>query len=305
MQAVADATFENGLNTQLPPDFADVVGLAFEPEGRRSGDNLQTFDGCQGVCDLFADAVAEVFLIAGRAHVDERQDGDRGIGRADGLPAGGRGLQFIAHNSEIIEKLLDRRVAGAGFLLEGAPHDSFEARGQIIDDRRKGGERAVDDVVDHGPGRLAFEGDRSGGKLEEDDSERKDVGAGVDLEPLRLLGRHVGDRALGRVVVRASGMAGDECDAEVSDFDVSVFGEEDVLGFDVTVNDSVAVSMGESGGDLLPPLNDSLGRKRAAIVGLADARTQRATGHELHGHKGLGGAVIDLVDRGHVGMVES
>jgi len=94
---------------------------------------------------------------------------------------------------------------------------------------------------------LGFEGEAAGDALEGDDGHAPEVGAGVDGLALGLLGAHVEGGAEegaalgeedGDVEVGALERFGD---AEVEDFDEEggvVFGEEEVGGFEVAVDDA-------------------------------------------------------------------
>ena len=91
------------------------------------------------------------------------------------------------------------------------------------------------------------EGGVAGEHLEEGHAEGVEVASGVDFASADLFWGHVGggsgDESVAgefRVTVNALG------EAEVADFDVTVGGEEDVLGFDIAVNDSGFMSRAEA-----------------------------------------------------------
>ncbi len=67
-------------------------------------------------------------------------------------------------------------------------------------------------------------------ELEEHDSEREDVAPAIDLLCLRLLGRHVGELALDRVVVAELAVHRGVRDAEVHELRLTVETHQDVVG---------------------------------------------------------------------------
>jgi hypothetical protein len=74
---LAHAAFEDVGDPQLSSDIADVNGLALELKSRIPGDHLKGRNLRQVRRDVFADAVAEIFLLAVTAHVLEGKDAHR------------------------------------------------------------------------------------------------------------------------------------------------------------------------------------------------------------------------------------
>src|SRR5262249_47999584 len=131
--------------------------------------------------------------------------------------------------------------------LHRALDDLYEARGQPrsdVDERTRG---ALEDVGDDFGQRLAGEGARARRTLVRDDAKGEDVGPPVDVAGAHLLGRHVERRpqyatsarhALGRVA------AVELRDAKVEDLHERAafpLREEEVLGFEIAVDDSCVV----------------------------------------------------------------
>ena len=95
-------------------------------------------------------------------------------------------------------------------------------------------------------------------------------------------------------------MLGELRQAEVHDFDLALFGQHQIGGFDVAVNDPLAVSrlqaLGGLGGDV-----DYLVELERAIVDFVLDGPSRDEGH---GEKGLSLGLVDFIDGANVGMVE-
>src|SRR5437899_2664053 len=73
----AHAPAEHGRHLQRLTDLPHVLVLPLECERRRPGHDLELGQLRERVDELFADAVAQVFLLWGATHVHERQHGNR------------------------------------------------------------------------------------------------------------------------------------------------------------------------------------------------------------------------------------
>ena len=161
--------------------------------------------------------------------------------------------------------------------------------------------------VGAGEGADAVEG------LEEGDAEAELVAAGVAGGAEELFGGHVRGGAdegadgggegvvagaVGRVAVARVVGAGE---AEVEDADAAVLADEDVVGFEVAMDDADGVGGGEAlagGGEDLEDLAPG-----AALVGEPGA--QGLAGDQLHGDEELVVDAADLVDLDDVGVGEA
>ena len=79
----------------------------------------------------------------------------------------------------------------------------------------------------------------------EDDASAENVGAAVDLLPADLLRRHIIRRSEHGARLRLRGLRKPR-DAEIHDLRDAALGDEDVRGFDISVNDMVLVSVRET-----------------------------------------------------------
>src|ERR1700757_1365309 len=78
-----DASFDDNIRTETLAHFPDVDAGAFEVEGRCPRNHVQPGDARKRVDDLFADPIAKVVLFRLRAHVYERQHGNRRTAGSD------------------------------------------------------------------------------------------------------------------------------------------------------------------------------------------------------------------------------
>ena len=87
----------------------------------------------------------------------------------------------------------------------------------------------------HGVGSVTREGNLSTEHLEEDDAKGIDIDAGIDWQPLHLLGCHVGQRAENRA--RRSEAGAEELrDPEVEDLDQPVATTKEICRFEIAMN---------------------------------------------------------------------
>ena len=76
--ALADAALQDVAHAKLASDAFDVDGLALVIERRIPRDDEEPAKLRQTRDDVLGNTVGEVFLLRVAAHIDERQDGDRG-----------------------------------------------------------------------------------------------------------------------------------------------------------------------------------------------------------------------------------
>ena len=166
---------------------------------------------------------------------------------------------------------------------------------------------------------LAEEQALQGERLEQDDAQREDVGAPVDLGADDLLGRHVPELALehaaGRVLaaVLVGALEVGACDAEVHDLHGAVVAHQDVRGRHVPMNDVEGPPLGVGGlvrvGEPLADLADDIEHQPGARLGPPpravgqDAKQIRAE-HVLHRDVVLPVDLPQLVDLDDVGVLQ-
>src|SRR5207302_8689068 len=156
-------------------------------------------------------------------------------------------------------------VADVAIFFEGFVEDTLEfgRRAGIQGDGSY--RRAVQDVVkDDGAG-AARERELAGGQLIEDAAEREEIASSVEFLAARLFRRHVGDGADGGAgageqesfgiaesrAVEAGMMFGEKLgETKIEDFDGAAFGDENVGGLDVAMEDALFVGGVESVGEL-------------------------------------------------------
>ncbi len=227
---------------------------------------------------------------------DDALDALDGGARARGREIG-EGARELAHVGE----------AAGGVLLQAAEDDGLHRGRRVGAQRSERWRRLLEDVdVELGDG-LGAEGDVPGEQLEEDDAERPDVGALVDVARRpELLGSHVARRAHDGRGLRHGlaliGREGDLRDAEVEDLDgrraVGPVREEQVRGLEIAVDDAVRVGLGEGLAGLQHVLDGLLSAERAALL---DEVREVAAFEVLHLHERR--AVLEHADVGDLGDV--
>ena len=183
----------------------------------------------------------------------------------------------IGERFEIESEIACRMEALRGILFQAMADDALERGRNVARGFGKLGRLFFEDRA-HGVGSgVAVEGAFAGEHFVEDRAEGKDVGAVIGGLAADLLGRHVAGGAHDQCRVRwrrgrwarrrrsASDFGpGQLGQTEVEDLDAAVFGEEDVFGLEVAVDDALFVRGGEAAGDLQGIL-DRLAEGRAAV----------------------------------------
>ena len=220
-----------------------------------------------------------------------------------------------ADRVEVAAQLAQRLVPLLAVLGQHPAEDALQLRPSAA--RARDGRRrlAVEDRVDHLDHVVAGEGERARDQLVEDDAEREDVRAGVEVAPEGLLRRHVGDgagQAASRGVLRgpAPGVRGVVGagrilgQPEVQDLHATALRDHHVRGLDVAMHHAAVVGLGQRLRHL-PHQGHRLGH----IEGMrADELGQGLPGHVLHGDEAappvLRLHLVDLVDDRDVRMVQ-
>ena len=188
----ADAALEHGRDAELGTDRLDVRARRAELKRRAARGDPQAVHAREHVDELVGEAIAQPVLVPRRAHVRERQDGNRSTGRraSEGLR---RGAGVLPDRLERKREIAGGLKALAGILGQTALDHAFErGRDLAVCGRARllvqdGGKRLRDtsaaeraDAVDH---------------LEQRRANRKDVDALVRRLPANLFRRHVRGRA--------------------------------------------------------------------------------------------------------------
>ena len=173
---------------------------------------------------------------------------------------------------------------------------SRQRRGILFEDRRErvGGARPLERPA-------------AGEQLVHHAAEGEDVGAMIDRQATRLLGRHVADRAHdqpGRGV-QCRGAVGGGGDGprqtEVEHLDVSVAGDDDVGRLEIAMDDVPVVCGRERAGNLRPVFDRLSRRHRPA----RDDLGQRLTLKQLGDRVGARAIPADVIDRDDMGVGEA
>lgn len=165
-----------------------------------------------------------------------------------------------------------------------------------------------DGVQDSGL-RIRGKGVPAGGQFVQHDAQGEDVAGAVGRLGPRLLRRHVADRAQqgtrggdsGSGVLRLEGAAGEQAgQAEIDHLGVAVVPHHDVFGFDVPVHNPGGVGRGQRPGHLAGEVHQFRQGKAPGRE-----RPQRLPLDEFHDEEGLAQALVHVVDRTDVGVVQS
>jgi hypothetical protein len=168
----------------------------------------------------------------------------------------------------------------------------------------KGGRRLTDVLHEHGRRVVGRERRRAGEHLVGDDAEGVEVAAAIDIALAeRLLGRHVGRRANrdagdgdARTALRGAG------DPEVGDEHAAAGAlDEDVVGLDVTVHDTVRMRVGQGIGDV-PEDPPRLGEGGHWLA--SEALGETLALDQPHDEVGEPAAFVDRVDGDDVRMIQ-
>ena len=167
---------------------------------------------------------------------------------------GGIGAVVARQGDELLLErhlhLADVREAILGTLGERPAHDRRDAVGGLGAALLNVGDRGAQVLARDLDERRAAVGRPAREAVVEQRPERVDVGAPVEREPLRLLGRHVVAGAEHAAGVGERGGVVDARDAEIGQLGVPVLGQQDVVGLHVAVDHAALVGIGEGRGDL-------------------------------------------------------
>jgi hypothetical protein len=171
-------------------------------------------------------------------------------------------------------------IAEVAIFFESFADDEFQAgRNAWIQMRRRSGVQMKNEAADFA-GAGAVERNSSGGHFVEDGAEGEEVGTGVNIAGPNLLGGHVRDGAENGARARemfgvygtsgkSFGGAGeiaremDFGESEIEDFGAAAFGDLDVGGLDVSMDDALGVGGVECVGEVNRDVEQALEIERA------------------------------------------
>ena len=258
--------------------------------------------------------MAKVLLVLLRAHVYERQNNDRRwplrfgrhvdpcrLARARGVDA-----------SQILQTFVRGQVASLRILLQGFVDDRRQGCGEVGVQRLERRGRPIQELVENRGDRSACERSSPGRHLEKNDPKREKVRARVECLSERLLRRHVPDGAKSHAraglpphygfCVPSRPRREKLGQPEVENLDAIVFGNHDVTGLQIPVQNSRGMGTGKALGHLSPEGQRLRERKRGAG---AQELPQAAALNELHcDEEQTVVGFVDRVEMHDVGVVE-
>ncbi len=224
-----------------------------------------------------------------------------------------RGRRQSRKRLEVEGEVADGLESLLGVLFETVPQDPLEPRRNVLVRDRKI-RRVLPEDRGHGVrSGIAVERALPRKQLVEDRAEREDVAAGVRRPPAHLLGGHVTHgpehdtrfRACGRGKVRVPGGGAllhvrQLRETEVEDLDPAFVRDENVLGLQVPVHDSLVVRCGEAVRNLDRVVDRPARREPAS----RQSRPERLALQELRDDVRSALVIADVVHRRDVGVVQ-
>ncbi len=159
-------------------------------------------------------------------------------------------LETLGHGLEIRPQLLHGLIAVSRFLGQRLTNDLLQPGRDVRPGFFKRVRVGMDDLMDDRLIVVAAERQLPGQHLVEDDAERPDVGARVEILAPGLLRRHVGDGPDRRLALGQRGAAPELGQPEVHDLGLAPVRDHDVGALDVPVDDALAVGLAQARGDL-------------------------------------------------------
>jgi len=238
-------------------------------------------------------------------------------GTGDGLTLRGIGVALEA--LEISAQLGGGLATDVAIFFEAFEDDLFEFGGDFVmyAGRRNGS--AIEDVAEDDPGSFAAKGSDTGGHFVQHDTEGKEVGTRIERFAADLFRGHISDRANGaartgkellvdgagfalcdRGGTRGIGICGYFREAEIENFGVAEFGDKDIGGLDVAMNDAAGVSGLEAGGDVDGNVEEFIGIERLVTQEMLESEAIE----KFHGDESLAVLLTDIVNGADIRMIE-
>ena len=204
-------------------------------------------------------------------------------------------------------------------LFQRFADDLFQFRWQVRIQPQGSKRRTVQDGVKHGRGSVAAERKHPRRHLVKYSAERKQVGPGVEISPLSLLRRHIGNgsycrtwtgqqlsafrnrragEARARLAICDHGQLGQ---AEIENLRVPAFGRKYICGLDIAMDDAFAVGCIQSVRDVHCQGQEPFIVDRRA----ADEMLHGASFQIFHRNESLTVLIPNVINGANVGMVES
>jgi hypothetical protein len=159
------------------------------------------------------------------------------------LDGGRRGRQGAQVDLQILGHRRRGRVALGAVALQGAGDDAHQRLGDVLGEVGRAGDGRLHDRLDQRQLVLSGEEPAAGQRLPEDHPQRPDVGLGVELLALDLLGRHVQELALDLACGGLAELRLGLGDSEVQHLGRALVRDEDVARADVAVDEVERVAL--------------------------------------------------------------
>lgn len=336
---IADALVGGGEFDLLFAGGAGFLGEVIEVFETGGNDEFAGFggagEGLDGIVDIEDEGMGELAdhgevlfgeagLAPGEEGGGEERDGDEGGGEGEALaaaeelggavaPGVGAGEDGLVGEvaADVLRELFHGLVAAGGIFVEAAEEDGFQVAGEggvVV----AGGEDVLfaDALFDAAEGVVGDAVGAVGGEeFVEDGGGGIDVGGDGDGVAADLFGAGVvGGEGWGErgesfgVLGFGIGSVEEFADAEVEEFDDAGLVDEDVAGFEVAVDDELAVGVGDGGADVEEEAEALGGGETVvlAVVGEAEAVDV------FHDDVGVAvGGVAAVEEAGDVGVLEA
>ena len=226
-------------------------------EHRAPGNHAQLRQLREAVDDALGDAVGQVIRLGLAARVHEREHGERAHPGPSPRDGGRRSRRVRQQGPQRRRELARGREPLGTVFLEAVRHHVREPRRDLQSEQQQVGSGIIEHRGQRIGGRGTYKGPFAREHLERRAAEREQVGRRIRGFTADLLRRHVADRAEHAAGLRRDKRArrrnsghGVLCarQAEVEDLGVQIAGDEDIVRFQIAVDDTFCVRGGETVG---------------------------------------------------------